>query len=45
MKEFGVYNTITNENTIIFGYNEMDAFKRNGMNANEWIIEYVEYID
>ena len=45
MKEFGIINVNTNENSIMFGRNPMDAYNRSGLNANEWVIDYVDYID
>lgn len=45
MKEYGIININTNENSIMFGRNPMDAYKRSGLNASEWVIDYVDYID
>lgn len=45
MKEFHIINIITKENEIIFGRNAIDAFRRAKLNANEWKIEMVEYVD
>lgn len=45
MKEYGIINVNTNENSIMFGRNPMDAYNRSGLNANEWVIDYVDYID
>jgi hypothetical protein len=45
MKEFHIINIHTNEENIIFGYNPTDAFRRTKLNHNEWIINWVEYVD
>lgn len=45
MIEFGIRNIHTEEENIIFGYNVADAYERSGLNANEWVIDYVDYID
>lgn len=45
MKEIAIINIITKEREIIFGRNAADAFRRAKLNPNEWIIDWVEYID
>jgi hypothetical protein len=45
MKEYGIINIYTNETSIMFGRNPMDAYERSGLNASEWVIDYVDYID
>lgn len=45
MKEYGIINIHTNETDIIFGRDPIDAYKRSGLNVNEWVIDYVDYID
>ena len=46
MKEFEIYNVNTQKTSIIFGYNEKDAFRRYPeLNNSEWVVTYVEYID
>lgn len=45
MYEFGVYNIITNERKILFGYNATNALKRAELNTEEWQVEYADYID
>ena len=45
MKEFGIININTNEERIIFGYNVNDAYRRAKVNAIQWTIVYVDYID
>lgn len=45
MKEYGIININTNENSIMFGRNPMDAYERSGLNASEWVIDYVDYVD
>lgn len=45
MKEYGIINTNTNEINVMFGRNPMDAYERSGLNASEWVIDYVDYID
>ena len=46
MWEYGIRNTRTEEEDIIFGYSPDDAFSRNPeFNPNEWFIWYSEYID
>ena len=38
MLEFGILNINTQEERIIFGYNEIDAFRRYNLDAAEWRI-------
>lgn len=45
MIEFGIKNIHTEEENIIFGYNVADAYRRAGLNMNEWNTTYYEYID
>lgn len=45
MFEFGILNINTQEQTIIFGYNGIDAFRRSGLDAAEWKVLYSEYVD
>lgn len=45
MNEYGIINIHTDETSVMFGRNPMDAYERSGLNANEWVIDYVEYID
>lgn len=45
MYEFGILNINTQEERIIFGYNGIDAFRRNGLDAAEWKVLYSEYVD
>ena len=45
MKEFGIININNDERNVIFGRNPADAFRRAKLNINEWIIDWVEYID
>ena len=46
MWEFDIYNESTGESNIIFGYNLLDAFRRNpSLNPNEWTCTGSEYID
>ena len=45
MREIAITNIHTNESTIIFGYDAANAFKRAKLNAAEWHIDWIEYID
>lgn len=45
MLEFGILNINTQEERIIFGYNEIDAFRRYDLDAAEWKVLYSEYVD
>ena len=45
MKEFGIINIHTNEEAIIFGYNADDAYRRAKVDAIQWAVVYVDYID
>lgn len=45
MYEFTIVNKITGINEIEFGYNEKDMWRRSGLNAEEWSIILIEYID
>jgi hypothetical protein len=45
MKEIGIINVNNNERNVIFGRNPADAFRKAKLNPNEWIIDWVEYID
>ena len=45
MWEFTVRNKTTNQENIIFGYNERDAFRRAGYNIEEWETLYYYYVD
>lgn len=45
MFEFGTLNINTQEERIIFGYNEIDAFRRSKLDAAEWKVLYSEYVD
>ena len=45
MFEFGTLNINTQEERIIFGYNEIDAFRRYNLDAAGWQVLYSEYID
>ena len=38
-------NINTQEERIIFGYNEIDAFRRYNLDAAEWKVLYSEYVD
>ena len=45
MFEFCILNINTEEERIIFGYNEIDAFRRYKLDAAEWKVLYSEYVD
>lgn len=45
MYEYGIYNSITKEERIVFGYSTADAFRRSNLDVNEWKILYSEYVD
>ena len=45
MFEFDTLNINTKEERIIFGYNEIDAFRRYNLDAAEWKVLYSEYVD
>ena len=48
MYEFHVYNILTSERLIIFGYTVNQAFLRAGIKNTElwqWIVESSEYVD
>ena len=45
MTEFTIYNEKTNEERIIFGYNEKDAFDKTNYDRKEWQTIFAEYID
>ena len=45
MFEFGILNINAQEERIIFGYNEIDAFRRYNLDAAEQRVLYSEYID
>ena len=45
MFEFGTLNINTQEERIIFGYNESDAVRRYNLDAAEWKVLYSEYVD
>lgn len=45
MYEFGIINTKTGERNIIFGYTQANAFHRSKLDAKDWEILYMEYVD
>lgn len=45
MFEFNIQNKLTGELDIIFGHTSTDAFNRNNLNPNDWIILTEYYID
>ena len=45
MIEFGIMNTKTEEEKVMFGYSITDAYRRAKLDMNEWHITYCEYID
>ena len=47
MTEYGLVkkNTEEMERNTIFGRNLADAFRRSGLNPEEWVVDYSEYID
>ena len=45
MKEFYITNINTKETAIIFGYNATNAFRRAKLEATDWEIDMVEYVD
>lgn len=46
MWEFGMYNEVTGERTIIFGYSLENAKKRHpSMDFTNWVVDYSEYVD
>lgn len=45
MREYGITNYKTNENSVMFGRNLADAWRRSGYNPEEWEVYYEEYID
>lgn len=45
MNEYLVYCAATDEEMLLFGYSGTDAFRRSGLDPNEWRIVYSVYID
>ena len=46
MWEFDIYNLVTKEHNIIFGYSEKDAFRRHpSLDTEEWVVLQSTYID
>lgn len=45
MYEFGIINSMTGAQAIIFGYSIEHAFKKAQKDFTEWTITYVEYVD
>lgn len=45
MYEFGIINNKSSRQTIIFGRNLAHAFRRAKLNAIEWTVTYVDYVD
>ena len=45
MYEYIVYCAATGEEMTVFGYTGTDAFRRSGLDPNEWRIVYSAYID
>lgn len=45
MKEFYIANIHTKKESIIFGYNPADAFRRAKLNPVEWTVLFADYID
>jgi hypothetical protein len=45
MIEFGIKNIHTDEESIMFGYNIADAYKRARLDMYTWHITYCDYID
>ena len=45
MYEYGVINTKTNKQEVLFGYNLKDACRRANVEAADYEVEYMEYID
>ena len=45
MYEYVITNITTNENRMVFGYTYENAMRKAKLNANEWQVEWAEYID
>ena len=45
MWEYGIYNRVTDEEDVIFGYDFLNACIRRGINPDEWEIIYRDYAD
>jgi hypothetical protein len=45
MYEYGIYNTETKEQNIIFGYTFNDACRRAHLDPDLWDIDYQYYVD
>jgi hypothetical protein len=45
MWEFGICNIVTGEQSIIWGYDLTDAFRRSKTNPDEWEVTYQDYVD
>lgn len=45
MYEYMITNITTNENRMVFGYTYENAMRKAKLNANEWQVEWAEYID
>ena len=45
MYEYTIRNKKTNQQEVIFGHSYAGAFKKWGLNPDEWIVEFVNYDD
>lgn len=45
MYELTIRNIATGEETMVFGYDQKDAFRRAKLDLNEWVVETMVYVD
>lgn len=44
MYEYGIYNEITGEKSVMFGYSIEDA-RRRSKTGDDWVVYYCDYVD
>ena len=48
MYEYGIYNEITGERSVMFGYSIEDARRRSKIDDDDWkdwVVYYCDYVD
>ena len=45
MYEFHIHHNYCGMTTVIFGYDEYDAFRRAKKDPTVWAVDFVDYID
>jgi len=45
MYEYDIYNPTTKKTLTIFGYSYTNAFRKAGLNMNEWSLKRETYVD